>query len=159
MFTAGWHPDQLMSITGAWLGGYRGHSRYTSHRGQLFLASGQPGTHERLHAAVSPQRPQSCPHFMWSSMCAHAYTYCMMGMPPSTSGSPNWTHGLSLPFTPWRCWPALQPVYYLNVYLARQGGVITVKRSRLSRANVDKLTFIKMNQAWIPQDMAVPCAE
>ena len=39
------------------------------------------------------------------------------------------------------------------------GGVITDKRSRLSRANVDKLMFIKMNQAWIPQDLSVPCAE
>ena len=39
------------------------------------------------------------------------------------------------------------------------GGVITDKRSRLSTANVDKLTFIKMNQAWIPQDLALPAAE
>lgn len=39
------------------------------------------------------------------------------------------------------------------------GGVITDKRSRLSTANVDKLTFIKMNQAWIPQDLSVPCPD
>ena len=39
------------------------------------------------------------------------------------------------------------------------GGVITDRHSRLSTANVDKLTFIKMNQAWIPQDLSVPCAE
>jgi hAT family C-terminal dimerisation region len=39
------------------------------------------------------------------------------------------------------------------------GAVITDKRGRLSTANVDKLTFIKMNQTWMPQDLSVPCAE
>ena len=39
------------------------------------------------------------------------------------------------------------------------GSVITDKCSRLSTANVDKLTFIKMTPAWIPQDLSIPCAE
>ena len=71
----------------------------------------------------------------------------------------------SAPFNFWvsklGTWPelALQPVYCLNVCLARLEGVITDKRRRLCTANVDKLTFIKMNQAWIPQDLSVPCAE
>ncbi|XP_077119145.1 zinc finger BED domain-containing protein 4-like [Ranitomeya variabilis] len=39
------------------------------------------------------------------------------------------------------------------------GGVRTDKRIRLSTANVSKLTFIKMNQAWIPQDLSVPLAD
>ncbi|XP_068108297.1 zinc finger BED domain-containing protein 6-like [Hyperolius riggenbachi] len=29
------------------------------------------------------------------------------------------------------------------------GGVVTEKRSRLSHASVDKLTFLKINQAWV----------
>ncbi|XP_073509759.1 zinc finger BED domain-containing protein 4-like [Phyllobates terribilis] len=36
------------------------------------------------------------------------------------------------------------------------GGVRTDRRIRLSTANLDKLTFIKMNQAWIPEDLSVP---
>lgn len=39
------------------------------------------------------------------------------------------------------------------------GGVITDKRIRLSTDNVDRLTFIKMNQAWISDDVVAPIAE
>ncbi|XP_073415609.1 zinc finger BED domain-containing protein 4-like [Dendrobates tinctorius] len=39
------------------------------------------------------------------------------------------------------------------------GGVRTDKRIRLSTANVGKLTFIKMNQEWVPQDLSIPLAD
>ncbi|VEL25005.1 unnamed protein product [Protopolystoma xenopodis] len=39
------------------------------------------------------------------------------------------------------------------------GGVVTEKRTRLSTGSVDKLTFIKMNEAWISGDIQVPIAD
>ncbi|XP_071995959.1 zinc finger BED domain-containing protein 6-like [Engystomops pustulosus] len=55
--------------------------------------------------------------------------------------------------------PAASAVSVSEREFSTAGGFITDKRIRQSTANVDILTFIKMNQAWIPGDLEVPAPQ
>ncbi|XP_077111455.1 zinc finger BED domain-containing protein 6-like isoform X1 [Ranitomeya variabilis] len=147
----------------------RGSGGSSAHRGSRISTSaqGKTGMAQLWHSFVCPPHmstpSQTAPvsrRQRFSQMVTDYMSCPLTVLPDGSSPFKFWVSKLDT-------WPELSQ-YALEVLacpaasvlservFSAAGGVLTDRRMRLSSDNVDRLTFLKMNKAWISQEFATP---